>query len=281
MIQSLRCERLAIHCGGNSAFPAGALLYFEGGTFMAINVKRENMGVVFTPRDEEVYSNTSGVLYPRVIELHHAGELNGMLLATFDHSTIQEPPVVPVMCSKDHGVTWEKYSQIEDTQNGYGIRFQPHIYELPQDCGDLPAGTIVMSGNSVPLSFATTELSFISAAITARRGSSAPPSCRAVRPLSRISMRSDPCGSRISTWMPTAGSSSRLRTSVRIPIPDSTKRLRSSPRKTAARRGATSDTPSPYPTGRCAPACPSSRAGQRQVYHGLRDRRLSELRYLL
>ena len=86
------------------------------------------MGVVFTPRDEEVYSNTSGVLYPRVIELHHAGELNGMLLATFDHSTIKEPPVVPVMCSKDHGVTWEKYSQIEDTQNGYGIRFQPHIY---------------------------------------------------------------------------------------------------------------------------------------------------------
>ena len=37
---------------------------------MAINIRRENMGVVFTPRDEEVYSNTSGVLYPRVIELH-------------------------------------------------------------------------------------------------------------------------------------------------------------------------------------------------------------------
>ena len=127
---------------------------------MAIRITRENMGVVFTPRDEEVYSNTSGVLYPRVIELHHAGELNGMLLATFDHSTIKEPPVVPVMCSRDGGVTWEKYSQIEDTQNGYGIRFQPHIVELPQDCGDLKAGTIVMSGNSVPLTFATTELSF-------------------------------------------------------------------------------------------------------------------------
>ena len=127
---------------------------------MAIKITRVNMGVVFTPRDEEVYSNSSGVLYPRVIELHHAGELNGMLLATFDHSTIKEPPVVPVWCSRDHGVTWEPYSQIEDTQNGFGIRFQPHIYELPQACADLPAGTIVMCGNSVPLSFASTELSF-------------------------------------------------------------------------------------------------------------------------
>lgn len=132
----------------------------KGEENMAIKITRENMGVVFTPRDEEVYSNTSGVLYPRVLELHHAGELNGMLLATFDHSTLKEPPVVPVMCSKDGGVTWEKYSQIEDTQNGYGIRFQPHIYELPEPCGDLPAGAIVMCGNSVPLTFATTELSF-------------------------------------------------------------------------------------------------------------------------
>ena len=70
---------------------------------MALKITRVNMGVVFTPRDEEVYSNTSGVLYPRVIELHHAGEQNGLLLATFDHSTLKEPPVVPVMCSRDHG----------------------------------------------------------------------------------------------------------------------------------------------------------------------------------
>ena len=127
---------------------------------MAIRIIRENMGVVFTPRDEEVYSNTSGVLYPRVVELHHAGELNGLLLATFDHSTVREPPVTPVWCSRDHGITWEPYSQVEDTQNGFGIRFQPVFMELPQQCGDLPAGTLVFSGNSVPLDFTSTELSF-------------------------------------------------------------------------------------------------------------------------
>ena len=127
---------------------------------MALKIVRENMGVVFTPRDEEVYKNSSGTLYPRVMELHHAGDLNGLLLATFDHSTVKEPPVVPIMASSDGGVTWEKYGQIEDTQNGYGIRFQPVMYELPQACGDLPAGTIVFAGNSVPLDFTSTEISF-------------------------------------------------------------------------------------------------------------------------
>ncbi len=127
---------------------------------MAIKITRENLGVVFTPRAEEVYAHTSGVLYPRVLELHYAGELNGLLLATFDHSTVQEPPVTPVYCSRDHGITWEEYSKVEDTHNGYGIRFQPVILELPQPCGDLPAGTLVFAGNSVPLDFKSTALDF-------------------------------------------------------------------------------------------------------------------------
>ena len=146
------------------------------------------MGVVFTPRDEEVYKNSSGTLYPRVMELHHAGELNGLLLATFDHSTVKEPPVVPIMSSSDGGVTWEKYGQIEDTQNGYGIRFQPVMYELPQQCGDLPAGTIVFAGNSVPLDFTSTEISFLYQPRPRQDvGVPALPSSRAGRPSNRIS----------------------------------------------------------------------------------------------
>ena len=42
---------------------------------MPIQITRVNMGVVFTPRDEEVYKNSSGVLYPRVMELHPAGDV--------------------------------------------------------------------------------------------------------------------------------------------------------------------------------------------------------------
>lgn len=117
---------------------------------MALKITKEFNGVVFAPRKEEVYPG-GGVLYPRVIELHHAGEQNGTLLATFDHSTLKEPPVSPIFRSTDGGKTWEHYSDMADTKNGWGIRFQPVLFELPQACGDLPAGTIVFSGNAVPL----------------------------------------------------------------------------------------------------------------------------------
>lgn len=123
----------------------------HGGFFMSLKITKEFNGVVFTPRKEEVYPNNSGVLYPRVIELHYAGEENGTLLATFDHSTLKEPPVSPIMRSTDGGKTWEHLSDMADTKNGWGIRFQPVLFELPKQCGDLPRGTIVFSGNAVPL----------------------------------------------------------------------------------------------------------------------------------
>lgn len=118
---------------------------------MAIKVVRENMGVVFTPRKEVVNWGTPGVCYPRVIELHHAGELNGALLAIFDHYTLQEPARTPVMKSVDGGMTWEEYSFVEDTQYGYGMRWQPTFMELDQCVADLPAGTLVFSANAVPI----------------------------------------------------------------------------------------------------------------------------------
>ncbi|MGN1234959.1 MAG: exo-alpha-sialidase [Christensenellaceae bacterium] len=123
-----------------------------------IKIVRENMGVVFTPRREVVNWGTPGVLYPRVLELKHAGELNGMLLAIFDHYTLKEPAVTPVYASKDGGVTWEEYGKIEDTEYQAGTRWQPTFLELPVACGDLPAGTLLFSVNCVPISFVCTRL---------------------------------------------------------------------------------------------------------------------------
>ena len=94
---------------------------------MALKLKKESAGVVYSPRREEIYSNGGGVLYPRPVELHHAGEQNGLVLAVFDHYTLQEPPVFPIYASRDHGRTWEFYSQVEDTKNGHGMRFQPML----------------------------------------------------------------------------------------------------------------------------------------------------------
>ena len=94
---------------------------------MALKLNKEFFGVVMAPKKEEVYPG-GGVLYPRVIELHHADEENGTLLATFDHSTLKEPPVSPIYESTDGGKTWSHRSDMADTKNGWGIRFQPVLF---------------------------------------------------------------------------------------------------------------------------------------------------------
>ena len=127
---------------------------------MPIKLNKDFFGVVYTPRREEVYPNGGGVLYPRPVELRRAGEDNGLVLATFDHYTLKEPPVMPIYASRDHGKTWEFYSQVEDTAKGHGLRFQPMMYELPADAADLAAGTLLFTANAVPLSLDSTEIMF-------------------------------------------------------------------------------------------------------------------------
>ena len=127
---------------------------------MSIKLNKEFFGVVYTPRREEVYPNGGGVLYPRPVELRHAGEDNGLVLATFDHYTVKEPPVMPIYASRDHGKTWEFYSQVEDTAKGHGLRFQPMMLELDVDVADLPAGTLLFTANAVPLPLESTEIMF-------------------------------------------------------------------------------------------------------------------------
>lgn len=117
---------------------------------MALKLTKDFSGVVFAPRKDEIKPG-GGVLYPRVIELHHAGEENGTLLAAFEYYADREPAVIPIFKSKDGGKTWEHLSDVEDTKNHWGMRFQPVLFELPQQCGDLPAGTILFAGNSIPM----------------------------------------------------------------------------------------------------------------------------------
>ena len=118
---------------------------------MSLKLTKDFGGVVFTPRKEDINEGSCGTLYPRVIELHHAGEENGILLSVFEYYPNVEPPYVPIYKSTDGGLNWEPFSRVDDTKNGWGLRFQPVIYELPQDCGDLPAGTLLFSANSIPI----------------------------------------------------------------------------------------------------------------------------------
>ncbi|MFG2729175.1 RICIN domain-containing protein [Streptomyces canus] len=90
-----------------------------------------------------------GSLYPRGLRLQHSGSSNGTILATFEQYT-SGTPVFPIYRSTDNGNSWTKISDIQDTQNGWGMRWEPELFELPTAIGNYPAGTIMAAGASVP-----------------------------------------------------------------------------------------------------------------------------------
>ncbi|MDX5565541.1 RICIN domain-containing protein [Streptomyces sp. ID05-04B] len=90
-----------------------------------------------------------GSLYPRAVRLQHNGSANGTLLGTFEQYT-SGTPVFPIYRSTDNGNSWSKISDIADTQNGWGMRWEPELFELPTAMGGFPAGTILAAGASVP-----------------------------------------------------------------------------------------------------------------------------------
>ncbi|WP_276354208.1 AbfB domain-containing protein [Cohnella caldifontis] len=98
-----------------------------------------------------------GTLYPRALRLQYGGSANGTLLATFEHY-VNGTPSFPIYRSTDGGVTWAHLSEVTDTVNGWGLRYQPFLYELPQAIGSMPAGTILCAGNSIPSDLSATKI---------------------------------------------------------------------------------------------------------------------------
>ena len=105
-----------------------------------------------------------GSLYPRVTRLEHAGPGNscgngqsgrGPLLAIFEFYPSMSggsKPYFPVYRSTDGGRSWSKYSEIHDTSGkDWGLRYQPTLFELPEEVGPWPAGTVLAAGNSIPI----------------------------------------------------------------------------------------------------------------------------------
>ncbi|WP_329600078.1 RICIN domain-containing protein [Streptomyces pseudovenezuelae] len=90
-----------------------------------------------------------GALYPRAMRMQHNGSANGTILATFEQYTTGTP-VLPIYRSTDNGNSWSKISEVADTQNGWGMRWEPELFELPAAVGGFPAGTILAAGASVP-----------------------------------------------------------------------------------------------------------------------------------
>jgi hypothetical protein len=64
----------------------------------------------------------------------------------------------PIYKSTDKGQTWTSISQVTDQVNGWGMRYQPDLYVLPQAIGNLPKGTVLCAGNSIPTDLSQTKI---------------------------------------------------------------------------------------------------------------------------
>ncbi|KAI5285659.1 hypothetical protein KEM52_002343, partial [Ascosphaera acerosa] len=107
---------------------------------------------IFTP-DRETF-NDPQTLYARAFELD-----DGSLLATWENYSPQNPLVYyPIYRSTDHGKTWSHFSNMTDQVNGWGMRYQPQLYQLSRRVGKWPKGTVLCAGNSLPMDLSQTRI---------------------------------------------------------------------------------------------------------------------------
>ena len=98
--------------------------------------------VIFTPPSNWPVPRT---LYARSVLIANDGSDKNVLLATWENYS-PEPPTVwfPVYRSTDLGQTWNQISNITDTQNGWGLRYQPNLFELPVQVGGFAVSLTIL-----------------------------------------------------------------------------------------------------------------------------------------
>ncbi|KAF2263060.1 Oligoxyloglucan reducing end-specific cellobiohydrolase [Lojkania enalia] len=107
--------------------------------------------VVFTP--------PSSYTDPRVLYARTAQFPEGDILATWENYS-PEPPTVyfPIYRTSDNGYTWKEISRVQDQVNGWGLRYQPFLYILPEEFAGYPAGTVLLAGSSIPTDLSRTQI---------------------------------------------------------------------------------------------------------------------------
>lgn len=110
----------------------------------------EHHTVATVDYDEQYWEK--GLNYARIIELQHSGENNGVLVATHESYTSGlrvEKPGYDIHVSHDGGVTWQYVNTVREKAASIQSEWQPTLYELPQQLGDMPAGTLLLTGCSI------------------------------------------------------------------------------------------------------------------------------------
>ncbi len=114
-----------------------------------------NGSLVYTADNNGTF-DPGGATYSRIICLKNSGSSNGTLLCTYDQlknvsvkvgkKTISKQ-VYPIYRSTDNGNSWKLISNVYDTKYNLLKTSQPCLFELPQQVGNMPAGTIILAGN--------------------------------------------------------------------------------------------------------------------------------------
>ena len=93
-----------------------------------------------------------GISYTRIIELQHSGDFNGTLIATYEFLTSGlrvEKPGYNIHISQDGGSTWEMIATVREKAASIQSEFEPFLYELPSQVGDMPEGTLLLAACSI------------------------------------------------------------------------------------------------------------------------------------
>lgn len=136
-----------------AAIPAVIAQYtndtYSSGTFTNVTI--------FTPPENYTIPRT---LYARTLLLNQDCETDNVLLATWENYLYNNDsfPYFPIYQSYDGGRTWSERSRVHDLVNGWGLRYQPFLYELPEAIGNYSAGTILLAGNSIPDDLSQTQI---------------------------------------------------------------------------------------------------------------------------
>ena len=112
-----------------------------------------------TYTSQTIFDPGSSYRAPRTLYARNAILQDGSVLATWENYSPEASKVYfPIYRSTDDGYTWDPLSNVTDTVNGWGLRYQPFLYVLPSAIGDYAAGDVLLAGSSIPSDLSKTQI---------------------------------------------------------------------------------------------------------------------------